>query len=250
MANKRPHLESDIVRKRQSNTGANQNTNDIYVVSAPSGTGKTTLNRRLIAEHPQIKLSVSHTTRAQRVGEKNGDHYWFVTQAEFQTLLDTHAMLEYANVHGAYYGTSLPEVERIQAEGCTVLLEIDVQGWLQVHKKIPSATALFIVPPSMLTLWKRLSARKTDTPAQTWKRFQNARAEIAQCEYFHHFIVNDALEAAYEELENLLVKKTAPLLSPAQGLAHCRKLLQEFDADPQIQQLKVQYGASSTALSR
>ncbi len=223
---------------------------EIYVVSAPSGTGKTTLNRRLIAEHPQIQLTVSHTTRKQRAGEKNGDHYWFVSPEAFQALLAKNAMLEHANVHGAYYGTSLHEIERIQAQNCAVLLEIDVQGWQQVRSKIPSATALLIIPPSMHVLWQRLSERKTDTPEQTWKRFQNARAEIQECEYFQYFIVNDSLEIAYQELEGLLVKKAPPALSHAQGLAHCRKLLQEFDSAPEIQQLKVQYGAPSTALPR
>jgi guanylate kinase len=245
MANKRPHLESDIVNSSHTN-----NRPGIYVISAPSGTGKTTLNRRLIAEHPQVQLSVSHTTRTKRTGEKNGDHYWFVSQGEFDALLEKNSMLEYANVHGAYYGTSLTEVERIQAQGCTVLLEIDVQGWRQVQTKISSATAVLIVPPTMEALWKRLSARKTDSPEQTWRRFQNARTEIEQCEHFQYFIINNSLEIAYQELEQLLIHKSPPSLSHAQGLAHCKKLLQEFDADPQIQQLKVQYAAPSTALTR
>ena len=222
----------------------------IFVVSAPSGAGKTTLNRRLISEHPCVHLAVSHTTRKQRTGEKNGDHYWFVTQEEFHVLLEQSAMLEYANVHGAYYGTSLMEVERIQAQNHNVLLEIDVQGWLQIRAKISDAVSLFIAPPSMKELWQRLSERKTDTLEQTWRRFQNARTEIEQSEYFQYFIVNDSLERAYHELEELLVKDTTPILSYAQGLAHCKKLLQEFDADPQIQELKVKYGASSTDFSR
>jgi len=218
---------------------------ELYVVAAPSGAGKTTLNRRFIASHPHFCLSISKTTRPQRAGEKNGEDYWFVTEATFKNFIEQGAMLEWAHVHGNYYGTSQLELDRIQEMGCAPLLEIDVQGWQQVRKKIPAARAIFICPPSMRTLWDRLSARQSDTPEKNWVRFQNARQEIEQCESFQYFIINDSLETAYQDLCQVIAEHQPARLSYEQGLAHCKQLLQEFDMDPVIQAIKVQYGSFS-----
>ena len=206
----------------------------IFVVSAPSGTGKTTLNRRLTADHPEIEIAVSYTTRRPRAGEVEGVHYHFISPAEFQGHLAQGEMLEHAAVFGTLYGTSRAEIQRIHGVGHCALLEIDVQGWRQAKPKLPNALSVFILPPSVAALWQRLVNRGTESEEGRWRRFMTARSEIAAGELYDGFIVNHELDSAYRELEGLLVQGQKPQLSKAQGTSLCAALLKEFDEAPWI----------------
>ncbi|MEZ4742190.1 MAG: guanylate kinase [Bdellovibrionota bacterium] len=205
-----------------------------FVVAAPSGTGKTTLNRRLLKEFNQIEFSVSLTTRPIRPGEVDGDHYHFVDNEQFDEEIKKDRMLEWAEVFGNRYGTSLNEVERIFNNGKDVLLEIDVQGWHYARKKITNATSIFIIPPSMEELWQRLAKRGTDSLESRLKRFKTAREELEKCEEFHQFIINDDIEEAYKELKNIIIYRKVGNLTPQQGVSFCRRLMDEYDQGSHI----------------
>lgn len=202
----------------------------IFVVSAPSGTGKTTLNRRLVQEHPEVEISVSLTTRAPRPMEQHGVDYYFVQTPEFESRIHMGEMLETALVHGNYYGTSLIELGKIIQRQHIPLLEIDVQGWQQAHVKLPQAVSVFIIPPSMRDLWQRLEGRGTDSLQVRLKRMQNARTEIGSAASYDYFIVNDDLERAYEELRNIIVFGQPGKIGCEEGVTRCQKLVDEFDA--------------------
>lgn len=209
----------------------------IFIVSAPSGTGKTTLNRRLIAAHPEVEMSISYTTRAARTGEVDGVHYHFVGEPEFQKLIHTGQMLEYAEVFGTLYGTARAELNRIEAAGHKALLEIDVQGWRQARVKLSDAYSIFILPPSVAVLWERLERRGTEAKSVRWRRLMTARSEIASGGLYDGFIVNHSLDAAYRELEDIIINGEKPKIGTAQGSALCQALLAEFDQAPWLQQL-------------
>ena len=203
-------------------------TTNIFVVTAPSGTGKSTINRRLVTEIEKLSFSISLTTRKQRASEKNGKHYWFVDQETFEEKIKNHSLIEYANVFGNLSGTSFDEVERLTREGFHVLLEIDVQGFLQVKQKTPSTKSIFIMPPDMQTLWTRLEKRGTDNLETRKRRFQAAHKELSYGSEFDHFVINNDLETAYKEIK-LFIREEQPFtLSREQGLAHCSQLQKEF----------------------
>jgi guanylate kinase len=214
----------------------------IFVVSAPSGTGKTTLNRRLIAEHPtQVEMSVSYTTRPRRQGEVEGIHYHYVTADQFRDQIKAGEMLEHAEVFGTLYGTSVAEVKRIQAMGKICLLEIDIQGWRQARQKLPAAKSVFILPPSVEALWSRLEARGTESLAVRWRRFRTARDEIAVGDVYDSFIINETVERAYTELQEIVIKGKTGSTASAEGRRHCQRLLAEFDQAPWIRKLSEQF---------
>lgn len=213
----------------------------IFAVSAPSGTGKTTLNCRLERDHLDVEISVSLTTRKQRPGEIAGKHYHFVDRPEFEKNVAAGNMLEWAEVFGNLYGTSKAEVERITAKGHKVILEIDVQGWMTAKPKLPGALSIFILPPSMIDLWHRLEKRGTDSPEVRWRRFQAARDEIAAGRIYDYFIVNDDLERAYKELEAIIVSGEPGRTSQEAGEALCDRLLNEFEQSSKILELKKIY---------
>jgi guanylate kinase len=215
----------------------------VYVVTAPSGTGKTTLNRRLIQDIPDLTLSVSHTTRPVRPGEINGDHYWFTSVESFKEDIEHHKMLEWAEVFGNYYGTSLSELNRIHQKGCRALLEIDVQGWAQARVKIPEALGIFILPPSISDLWKRLSARGTDSLPTRIRRLKTARKELDHSDQYQFFILNDDLDSAYQELKNLIQGTSEPKLDFSKGLAFSKKLKEEFDSAHWIKEIEQNLGS-------
>lgn len=214
----------------------------VFVVSAPSGTGKTTLNRMLTKKYPNVEISVSLTTRAIRDGERDGFDYHFVNQREFTKHVDAGEMLEWAKVHDHYYGTSLIEIRRIQELGHIPLLEIDVQGWSQARQKLRKAIAVFVLPPSVETLWERLTGRGTDSEQVRWRRLQNARQEIAESTQYQHFIVNDSLDQAFRELESILIDGAAPRLSYSEGCQWSRKLLDDFEKSAFIKELRQRFG--------
>ena len=173
---------------------------NIFVISAASGTGKTTLVSRLVQQHPNVRVSVSHTTRPPRAGEVNGQHYHFVSEEEFVRLAGEGAFLEHAQVFGNYYGTSYESVQSMCEQGYDVILEIDVQGAQQVRKALPEALSIFILPPSLAVLEQRLRQRQTDSEEVIARRLSEAVDEIQQALTFDYVVSNHSLQQAEEEL--------------------------------------------------
>lgn len=174
------------------------------MVSAPSGVGKTTLIRKIQPLWPDLRFSVSATTRSPRQGELDGRDYLFLTEEEFLRGIREDRFLEWAHVHGHYYGTDVRPIESWVAEGKDVLLDIDVQGARQVRCSFPWARTLFILPPSIDTLRQRLSERATETPEQLAKRLAAAQAEILEAAWYDFIILNDDLEEAAADFNAVL----------------------------------------------
>ena len=173
---------------------------NVFVISAASGTGKTTLVSRLVQQHPNVRVPVSHTTRPPRAGEVNGQHYHFVSEEEFVRLAGEGAFLEHAQVFGNYYGTSYESVQSMCEQGYDVILEIDVQGAQQVRKALPEALSIFILPPSLAVLEQRLRQRQTDSEEVIARRLSEAVDEIQQALTFDYVVSNRSLQQAEEEL--------------------------------------------------
>ena len=182
----------------------NHKKGNIYIISAASGTGKTTLVSRLLKNHDDIRVSISHTTRQPREGEAHGVHYHFVPKEEFESLIEQRAFLEHANVFGNYYGTSSAGVNSLSEEGYDVILEIDVQGAAQVRKSLPEASSIFILPPSFEVLAQRLIGRGTDSEEVIQTRLSKARHEIEQSVLFDYVVVNDDLDRAEADLFHII----------------------------------------------
>ncbi len=177
----------------------------VLVVSAPSGAGKTTLCKRLLKRDPQISFSVSYSTRAPRDGEKNGIDYFFVDQETFERLIQEGAFLEWAKVHNHYYGTSHEQVEKALSSGRDVLLDIDVQGAVQVRQKLGrDAVLVFILPPNLEELERRLRSRGTEDEETIKRRLSVAKEEIARAQDFDYLVLNDDLEEAESLLHAIL----------------------------------------------
>lgn len=176
----------------------------IFVLSAPSGAGKTTLRRALLAAFPEMVFSVSFTTRPARPGERDGRDYVFISPSEFTEGIAAGRWAEWARVHDHYYGTSAEMLGRALAEGQDVLLEIDVQGARQILSRFPDSVTIFILPPSLETLRERLVSRGTESPASIDLRLSNAVREIAQKDFYRHLIVNDDLDTATRQLTALI----------------------------------------------
>jgi len=177
---------------------------DIFVISAPSGTGKTTLIHLLLPYFPNMVFSISYTTRLPRQGEKDGVDYFFVSRNQFEQMISQGEMLEWAEVHGNYYGTSIHFIrEKINA-GKDILLDIDVQGARQVKKQFPQAVLIFIAPPSWEELESRLKKRSTDTAEEIKKRLTAARKEIKAAQEFDYIVINEFLNQALEELKGII----------------------------------------------
>jgi len=170
------------------------------IVTAPSGGGKTTLVGRLLAAFPDLVQSVSYTTRAPRAGEVTGRDYHFVDAAEFDAMVARDAFAEWAEVHGQRYGTSLERVAAARAHHRGVVFVIDVQGARQIKARIPGAVGVFVLPPSLAELERRLRGRGTDPEPVIVRRLHNALGEIGHYGLFDYVVVNDDLEAATEEL--------------------------------------------------
>ena len=185
---------------------------DLFIVSSPSGAGKTTLIRRVL-EDPRIggtlHFSVSHTTRRPRTGERDGVEYYFVDEAAFRTIEENGGFLEWAVVHGNLYGTSRAEVEPRLEKGLAVLLDIDVQGARQVRSHVPEAVKVIVFPPSREVLEARLKARASDAPEVVRRRLAAARKEMEEWGEFEYAIINEDLEAAVDELRSILVARRA-----------------------------------------
>jgi guanylate kinase len=190
----------------------------LFIVSAPSGAGKTTLVRGLLERDPEIGLSISHTTRAPRPGEVDGVAYHFISTAQFEAMRDAGDFLEWAHVHGNFYGTSRRWLEARLNAGHDVLLEIDWQGAQQVRKIFADAVGIFILPPSLEALATRLSGRGQDAADVIERRLAAARDEIRHLDEFDFVIINDILSEALDEL--VTVARAARLLCSSQKVRH------------------------------
>jgi guanylate kinase len=176
----------------------------LFVVAAPSGAGKSTLVNALLEREPAISLSVSHTTRPPRVGEKYGSHYYFVEREQFEREVAAGIFLEHAEVHGNLYGTSRTRVQALLQQGRDVLLEIDWQGAEQIRLSKPDCVGVFILPPSRVELERRLRGRGSDSAEVIERRLHNSREEIAHAHTFDYILVNDAFDQALADLQAIV----------------------------------------------
>ena len=198
----------------------------LVVISGPSGCGKGTIVKRLTERNEKICVSISCTTRSPRPGEREGVNYFYKTHEEFAKMLKANEFLEYAKVFDNYYGTPVGEVERLRKEGNDVILEIDVKGALKIKKKIPDAVMIFVITPSMKELKRRLTQRATETQEQIDKRFATAYLELGYINAYDYLILNDQLDVAVEQIENVLeVEKLKTFRTDV-----VKKLLKEGDS--------------------
>jgi len=176
----------------------------VYVVSAPSGAGKTSLVNRLLEVDDQLKLSISHTTRPPRAGEVDGRHYHFASAEAFRAGIEADRFLEHARVFGHFYGTARAQVERYRDAGFDVLLEIDWQGASQIRARLDGCSGIFIVPPSLQALRERLEGRGQDSAETIAARMQAAHDELSHFREFDYLVVNDRFEQALNDLQSIV----------------------------------------------
>lgn len=176
----------------------------LFVISGPSGTGKGTICKELLSRSGSMRLSISMTTRGPREGEVHGVHYFFAERDEFISLIDEGGFIEYADVYGNFYGTPKKQVEEWLDDGEDVLLEIDVQGAIQVKKNYPDSVLIFILPPSIKVLRERLEGRGTDAADVIERRMAGAAGEISLIGEYDYGVVNDNLEEAVESVEAVI----------------------------------------------
>ena len=194
----------------------------LYIISAPSGAGKTSLVKQLISDLDQLIVSISHTTRQMRDSEIDGEDYYFSTLDDFKQMITEHAFLEHAQVFDNFYGTAQQSVEKHLDNGMDVILEIDWQGAQQVRRMLPDCVSIFILPPSIEILQQRLENRGQDSKEIIARRMQDAVKEMKHCDEFNYLIVNDSFNQALAELTSIIVshrlkkqqqlEKLAPLL--------------------------------------
>lgn len=191
---------------------------NLIILSGPSGTGKGTVCKELLASNKNIFYSISATTRSPRPHEKNGREYWFLSKAEFQELIKQNKLLEWAKVYDNYYGTPLEKVNLMREEGKTVLLEIDTQGALAVMQKAQDGIFIFLLPPSLQELSRRIRQRGTETPAVIKKRLAAAAKEIELGKKYHYLVINKTVADTVKKInaiilaENCLVKRNTKVL--------------------------------------
>lgn len=182
----------------------NSKRGNLYVISAPSGAGKTTIVRQVMDMHPNLRFSISYTTRKPRVGETDGRDYFFLDRSNFEQMRDADEFLEFAEVFGHYYGTGRQKVEELRNYGHDVLLEIDWQGAQQVRSRQSDCCSIFILPPSLAELERRLRGRGTDSDDAIKRRLSEAIDDISHWREFDHVVINDMLEDAVASLHAIL----------------------------------------------
>jgi guanylate kinase len=200
----------------------------LFIVAAPSGAGKTTLVRKLLEHDAAVHLSISYTTRAPRAGEKNGREYHFVDATEFRAMRESGDFLEWAEVHGNFYGTSRVWLKEQMLGGRDVLLEIDWQGAQQVRKQFPEAVGIFIMPPSLPELERRLRGRGTDSEDVIARRMTAALGEMRHVDEFDFAIINNDLDEALKDLAAAV--RAARLRCARQHARHPQVFAQIFDS--------------------
>ena len=195
------------------------NIGQLYIVSAPSGAGKSSLLNALRQQLDNITISVSHTTRAPRPGETNGQHYHFVSVDEFKAKITAHDFLEYAQVFDNFYGTSQSAIEAQLAQGLDVILEIDWQGARQVRDRIPGTLSIFILPPSLPALDQRLRNRQQDSEETIQRRMHDAQSEMSHYPEYDYLVINDEFDTALTQLKSIFQANRLRLLSQIQRQA-------------------------------
>ncbi len=200
---------------------------NLIIISSPSGGGKGTLIKRVLQTMANIGYSISFTTREMRVGETNGKDYFFVSRDEFQKLIENGALLEYAEVHGNFYGTSIEQVKTQIEAGHDVILEIDVQGAELILAKFPEAVSIFILPPSYQVLKARLTARATEKVEHLELRLKNSFCEVSLYGRFQYVIINDDIETAKFDLGTIIL---AERLRRDRQMNAIQSILSSFDA--------------------
>ncbi len=201
----------------------------LFIVSAPSGAGKTSLLRALLERDPQLRLSVSHTTRPMRPGERDGVDYHFVDVDTFQKLVAEGAFIEHAQVFDNYYGTAEQAVRDQLAAGHDVVVEIDWQGARQVRARFPDAVSIFIAPPSIEALRERLGARGQDSEEVIARRMRDARAELSHYPEYDYLVINDDFDTALEQLGQVVGAER--LRTTRQAIRHAAALSAMLDGD-------------------
>jgi guanylate kinase len=181
----------------------------LFIVSAPSGTGKTTLVERLVQVLPNLRMSRSYTSRPARAGERDGVDYNFISRDQFEGLIRDDALLEWADVFGNLYGTAIADVDAMLEQGQDVVLVIDVNGAQQVKKRGVDHTAIFVMPPSFQVLEQRLRGRSKDTEEQMQRRLRTARAEASSYDDYDYVVVNDDLEQCVDRLRSIVLAERA-----------------------------------------
>ena len=192
-----------------SSSGARDERGLLFIVSAPSGTGKTTLVERLVQRVPNLRMSRSYTSRAARVGEQDGVDYNFISRDRFEAMIGEEAFLEWADVFGSYYGTSAADTDAALAHGEDVVLVIDVQGARQVRGLGRQVVSIFVLPPSSAILEQRLRGRSKDTDEQIARRLAVARREVSEYSQYDYLVINDELNAAVERLQGIVAAERA-----------------------------------------
>jgi len=176
----------------------------VFIVSAPSGSGKSTLVGKLLKTVPELDFSISYTTRQPRGSEKNGKQYYFVSRSKFEEMIRDDEFLEYAEVYGNYYGTARRFLHEAEQKGRDLLLDIDVQGAAQIHRQLPKAISIFILPPDRRTLEARLRKRNEDAEEVIQRRLVTASREIENYDKYNYILVNDRLEESSKSLEAIV----------------------------------------------
>lgn len=200
---------------------------NLIIISSPSGGGKGTLIREVRTTMPDLAYSVSHTTRQQRVGEEDGREYFFVSRQDFEHRIENGEFLEYAEVHGNLYGTSLLESQKIFNTGRDLVVEVDVQGAVQIMEKLPSSISIFILPPSFEILRARLTARGTEGDMELKTRLSNAFVEVMQYPKFRYMVVNEFLPIATKQICSIILGERQCVDRQSEEI---RGILDSFDA--------------------
>jgi len=177
---------------------------NLIVISGPSGSGKGTVCKAMFDSMTDLHLSISATTRQQRVGERDGVDYFFMSKSEFESMIAGERLLEWANVYGRYYGTPVEPVLNAVQQGRDVILEIDVQGAFQVRKKFPACVLIFLIPPSRSALEERLRNRATDSDEEIERRLKWAENEIQKVEFYDYLVINDEVANAARKVVNII----------------------------------------------
>jgi len=200
----------------------------LIIISSPSGGGKGTLIKEVRAMMPELGYSVSHTTRTQRFGEENGREYFFIDRDEFERRLENHEFLEHAQVHGNLYGTSIAETEKVSSTGKDLIVEVDVQGAIQIMDRLPGEViSIFILPPSFRVLKARLTSRGTESQAELNTRLRNAFSEVLNYSRFKYVVVNEDVYTASRQIASVIVGERQLLTRQTDTI---QVILDSFDA--------------------
>lgn len=190
---------------KSKNDDRNEGRGIIFIISAPSGTGKTTLLRQVMEELPNLRFSVSYTTRLPRANEQEGKDYHFVSPSEFQKMVEKGEFLEWSKVLGNHYGTPRVDMDRLKSENIDLVLDIDTQGARKVMRKVDDAISIYILPPSLKALEERLVKRKLDTPETIKFRLNRAKQNMKEARWYHYVMVNDRIEDAVQKLKSIII---------------------------------------------